>query len=68
MLLHSTASSSTFKAHPHHTQPLLHFNLMNSLPQWMVGHPKPDGQHASTALSALSMHKILCPFSYSVSL
>ena len=34
MLLHSTALSSTFGAHPH-PKTLLHLNLMNSMPQWM---------------------------------
>ena len=38
MLLHSTASSSTFGAHLHHPQPLLHLNLMNML-SWMFDHP-----------------------------
>ena len=40
MLLHPTTSSSTFKAHPRHPQPLLHWDLMNSMPQWMVAPPK----------------------------
>ena len=37
LLLHSTASSSTSRAHPHHPRPLPHLNLMNSMPQWMDG-------------------------------
>ena len=41
MLLHSTASSSTFRAHLHH-HPLLHLNLMNSMLDWMAGHPPPS--------------------------
>ena len=39
MVLHSTTSSSTFGVHTQHPQPLRHLNLMNSMPQWMVGHP-----------------------------
>ena len=63
MMLHSTASSSAFGAHPHHSQPLLHLNLIKSMPQWMVGHPhpKPDGHHASTALIVPSMLPIFLP-------
>ena len=41
MLPHFTASSSTFGAHPHHPQPLLHLKPMNSMLQWMVGHRPP---------------------------
>ena len=41
MLWQSTASSSTFGAHPHHRQPLLHLNLMNSMPQCMGGQCAP---------------------------
>ena len=44
MLTHSTTSSSTFGAHPQHPQPLLDFNLMNNMPQWMVGHRPPPTQ------------------------
>ena len=38
MLLHSTDSSSTFGAQPHHLQPLLQLNVMNSMPRRMVAH------------------------------
>ena len=37
MRLHSTTSSSMFGALPQHPQPLLHLNLIKSMPQWMVG-------------------------------
>ena len=38
MLLYSTTSSSTLGAHSQHPQLLLHLNLMNNMPQWMVDH------------------------------
>ena len=41
ILLHSTTSSSTVGAHPQHPVPLLHLNLMNRVPEWMVGHCPP---------------------------
>ena len=49
MLQHSTASSSTFRAHPHHRQRLPNLNLMvgtpprnlgNSMLPWMVRTPR----------------------------
>ena len=70
-MMHSTASSSTVGAHPQHPQPLLHLYLMNSMPQWMVGH-RPPTQHLMDNMLlqylVLSVLQILCWFSYSARL
>ena len=61
MLLHSTASSSTFEAHPCHPQRLPNLNLMVSTPprNLMVSqHASVDGEDAP--LNAAKLPTVLC--------